>query len=48
LRSGIKVIVGGAPVTREFASHIGADAYAHDGGEAAKVCKELMTARGAG
>jgi 5-methyltetrahydrofolate--homocysteine methyltransferase len=48
LRSSIKVIVGGAPVTRDFATHIGADAYAHDGGEAARVCKELMTAKGAG
>jgi 5-methyltetrahydrofolate--homocysteine methyltransferase len=47
LRSKVKVIVGGAPVTRDYAAHIGADAYAHDGGEAARVCKELMTAKGA-
>ncbi len=47
IRSNIKVIVGGAPITREYAAHIGADAYAHDGGEAARVCKELMTAKGA-
>lgn len=48
IRSSIKVIVGGAPVTRDFAARIGADAYAHDGGEAARVCKELITAKGAG
>jgi 5-methyltetrahydrofolate--homocysteine methyltransferase len=48
IRSSIKVIVGGAPITRDFAAHIGADAYAHDGGEAARVCKELMTTKGAG
>jgi len=47
MRSKVKVIVGGAPVTRDYATHVGADAYAHDGGEAARVCKELMTARGA-
>lgn len=47
IRSNVKVIVGGAPVTRDYAAHIGADAYAHDGGEAARVCKELMIAKGA-
>jgi 5-methyltetrahydrofolate--homocysteine methyltransferase len=46
LRSKVKVIVGGAPVTRDFAAHIGADAYAHDGGEAARVCQELVTIKG--
>ncbi len=48
IRSSIKVIVGGAPVTKDFADHIGADAYAHDGGKAARVCKELLAAKGAG
>lgn len=47
IRSKVKVIVGGAPVTKDYAKHVGADAYAHDGGEAARVCKELMTAKGA-
>jgi len=42
LRSDVKVIVGGAPVTQDYASCIGADAYARDGGEAARVCKELI------
>ena len=28
LRSGVKVMVGGAPVTRQWAEEIGADGYA--------------------
>jgi len=42
LRSRVKVIAGGAPVTEKFAKSMGADAYASDGGKAVKVCKQLM------
>ncbi|MEE8421136.1 MAG: corrinoid protein [Dehalococcoidales bacterium] len=42
MRSSVKVIVGGAPVTQVYADYIGADAYAHDGGKAIRVCRELM------
>jgi len=42
LRSGVKVIVGGAPITQDYANYIGADAYAHDGGKAIQVCKQLL------
>ena len=42
LRSKVKVIVGGAPVTQDYADDIGADAYAHDGGKAIRVCRQLM------
>ena len=42
LRSSIKVIVGGAPVTQDYANYIGADAYAHDGGKAIPVCRQLL------
>ena len=42
LRSKVKVIVGGAPVTQNYADFIGADAYAHDGGRAFPVCKQLL------
>ena len=42
MRSSVKVIVGGAPVTQVFADYIGADGYAHDGGKAIRVCRELM------
>jgi methanogenic corrinoid protein MtbC1 len=38
-----KVLVGGAPVTSEYASAIGADAYAPDAGSAAMRAKELVT-----
>jgi methanogenic corrinoid protein MtbC1 len=40
--SGFKVIVGGAPVTPEFAAEIGADGYAADAGSAAVKAKELV------
>lgn len=42
LRSSVKVIIGGAPVTQDYANYIGADAYAHDGGKAIPVCKQLL------
>jgi len=42
LRSSVKVVVGGAPVTQDYASYIGADGYAHDGGRAVPVCRELI------
>jgi 5-methyltetrahydrofolate--homocysteine methyltransferase len=41
IRDQIKIMVGGAPVTAEFAQQIGADAYAPDGGSAVKTAKEL-------
>lgn len=42
LRSSVKVAVGGAPVTQDYANYIGADGYAHDGGRAVPVCRELI------
>jgi methanogenic corrinoid protein MtbC1 len=42
--SGFKVMVGGAPVTPEFAEEIGADAYSPDAGSAAVKAKEIVTA----
>ena len=36
-----KIMVGGAPVTQEFADKVGADAYTPDAATAAKVAKEL-------
>lgn len=41
---GSKVMVGGAPVTEEFAAQIGADAYAPDAGGAVVKAKELVSA----
>lgn len=39
----VKVIVGGAPVTPEYAAEVGADGYAPDAGSAAVKAKELVT-----
>ncbi len=41
LRDQVKIIVGGAPVNKEFADKIGADGYAPDAGSASKLAKEL-------
>lgn len=41
-RSQVKVMVGGAPITQEFADKIGADAYTADAASAAKRAKELV------
>ena len=40
-RGDVKVMVGGAPITQEFADEIGADAYTPDAASAAKKAKEL-------
>ena len=41
-RKDIKVMVGGAPITQEFADEIGADAYTEDAASAAAKAKELV------
>jgi len=41
LRDQVRVIVGGAPVTREFAAEIGADGYADDATRAVSLAKAL-------
>ncbi|RBP66725.1 methanogenic corrinoid protein MtbC1 [Alkalibaculum bacchi] len=40
--TGFKTIIGGAPVTQEYADEIGADGYAPDAGSAAMKAKELV------
>jgi len=42
LRDKVKVIVGGAPVTQEFADSIGADGYAANAAVAVDKAKELL------
>jgi len=42
LRDGVKVIVGGAPVTQSYADRIGADGYAPDAASAVRKAKELL------
>ncbi|HET6176123.1 MAG TPA: cobalamin-dependent protein [Candidatus Sulfotelmatobacter sp.] len=42
LRSQIKIMVGGAPVTRRWADEIGADGYAANAMSAVALARELM------
>jgi len=42
LRSQVKIMVGGAPVTRRWANEIGADGYAKDAMSAVALAQELM------
>lgn len=43
LRDKVKVMIGGAPVTQQFADEVGADAYANDAVEAVKKAKLLVS-----
>jgi 5-methyltetrahydrofolate--homocysteine methyltransferase len=42
LRDQVKILVGGAPVTSEYARQIGADAYSADAASAVRVAKNLL------
>jgi corrinoid protein of di/trimethylamine methyltransferase len=42
LRDKVKVIIGGAPASREWAEEIGADGYGADATEAVEVVKKLL------
>jgi 5-methyltetrahydrofolate--homocysteine methyltransferase len=42
LRDTVRVMVGGAPVTQDFASKVGADGYAKDAASAVDKAKELV------
>lgn len=44
VRDKVKIMVGGAPVTDDFAAEIGADKYTPDAATAAEVAKALVTA----
>jgi 5-methyltetrahydrofolate--homocysteine methyltransferase len=41
-RDGIKVMVGGAPVTRQYAVEIGADGYSDNAFGAVRLARSLM------
>jgi len=43
LQAKIKTIIGGAPVSDDFARHIGADAYAYDSVRAVEWVKKLLS-----
>jgi 5-methyltetrahydrofolate--homocysteine methyltransferase len=42
LRDSVKVIIGGAPITSDFAQQIGADGYGANAVEAVAIAKELV------
>jgi 5-methyltetrahydrofolate--homocysteine methyltransferase len=42
LRGDIKIMVGGAPVTSDYAKQIGADGYAQDASQAVAIAKSLI------
>jgi len=42
VRDQVKVMVGGAPITQEFADKVGADGFAPDAGSAARHAKALL------
>ena len=44
LRDQVKVMVGGAPVTQEFADEIGADGFCQDAGAAVALARKLLAA----
>jgi len=48
LRSRVKVIVGGAPVSKGFAERVGADAYVPDAVAAVEIAREIITRAGPG
>lgn len=43
LRDDVKVIIGGAPVSQDFADEIGADGFSPDAASAADLCKKLLS-----
>jgi len=42
LRKNVKIIIGGAPITSEYAKRIGADAAARDAVEGVNICKSWV------
>ncbi|RME78706.1 MAG: cobalamin-binding protein, partial [Chloroflexi bacterium] len=42
LRDSVKILVGGAPVTQEYAELVGADGYAPDASAAVRLVKKLL------
>jgi len=47
LRDGVKVMIGGAAVSEEYAAEIGADAHGPDAGAAVEIARAFMAQRAA-
>jgi 5-methyltetrahydrofolate--homocysteine methyltransferase len=43
LRDQVKIMIGGAPVTAEYAEQIGADGFAPDASQAAKLASTFVS-----
>jgi len=43
VREQVKIIIGGAPVTEDYARQIGADAFASDASSAARAVRQLIS-----
>ena len=46
IRPGVQIMIGGAPITEEYSTSVGADAYAPDGTSAAEKAIELVRRSG--
>jgi 5-methyltetrahydrofolate--homocysteine methyltransferase len=44
LRDQVRIIIGGAPITKSYADEIGADGYAEDASSAVRLVKEVLAA----
>ena len=42
--NGIKIMIGGAPITQQFAAEIGADGYSPDAASAVDLAHKLVAA----
>lgn len=42
LRENVKIMIGGAPITQEYAEQIGADGYTADAGSAAEMARNFL------
>ena len=45
LRGQVRILVGGAPITKAYADEIGADGYATDASSAVRVARQVMAAQ---
>ena len=44
LRDQVRIVIGGAPITKSYADEIGADGYAEDASSAVRLVKEVLAA----
>lgn len=43
IRNEVKIIIGGAPISQEFADDVGADGYSEDASTAVELCDRMMS-----